>query len=621
MDALQQLARARGLETEYHDALGRHRRASTDSILAVLRALGEPIEHADEARELLRAERRAASVHVLWDGAASLEVAAADGAEIVLEGVSDEGERWERRARCHGGRVRVEGIPFGVHDALVADAPTWLLSAPTRAYGAPEKRWGLFAPLYALRDEITPDAGDFGTLGRALSATHAKGGQYFATLPLLPVFAERGEPSPYAPVSRLFWNELYVDPRGAEAELRASEAARRLLEAGPPAQADYLDWVALADHRFAVLDALAEACSGERHAALETWAAARPHLAGYVERRVARMPDRARAARTVQYAQWLADAQLAALGAEGGLYVDLPLGVHHDGYDAARFADRFAPGISTGAPPDPLFEGGQSWGFPPLLPEADRATGWSYLRQCLEHHMRHASVLRIDHAAWLHRLFWVPSGAAATDGVYVHHTCPDELHALLSLLSHRHRCRLVGEDLGTVPDAVRTSMARHNEARTWVFYFFAHDWGWEAPPEGSVATLNTHDLPTWAGWWQGKDIDDWVELGLYDEARAEAAKAERETLTADLRRCLSMPDDATPRVVHDRIATAVAEGPGDLLLLTLEDLWEEDRPQNVPGTFDEKPNWMRRCREGLEALDAPENDALFAALRERRPRT
>ncbi|MCB9625503.1 MAG: 4-alpha-glucanotransferase [Sandaracinus sp.] len=616
MTALDRLAHARGLEIEYYDALGRHRRASDESILAVLRALGEPIEKVEDAEALIDRPREQASVFVLWDGQGEFEVAHADGG-VTVEGVSDLGERWTKRAEVSKGRARIEGVPFGVHDALVSGAHAWILSAPTVSYGAPGRRWGLFCPLYALNDATTPDAGDFGTLGRALDATQRRGGDCFATLPLLPVFAERGEPSPYAPVSRLFWNELYVDPRQAP-ELEASPEAQRLLAEVPP-QGDYLDWRALAAHRFAILDALAEACTGERLARLEAWAQGRAHLSGYVDKRVARMDNPERSAKTVRYAQWLADQQLAELGAKGGLYVDLPLGVHHDGYDAARFADRFAQGISTGAPPDPLFEGGQSWGFPPLHPEKDRATGWSYLRQCLEHHMQNASVLRIDHAAWLHRLYWVPNGAPATDGVYVHHTNPDELHALLSLLSHRHQCRLVGEDLGTVPDAVRASMARHREARTWVFYFFSHDWGWEAPPEGSVATLNTHDLPTFAGWWGAKDVDDWVDLGLYDEERATVAKAERAKLTSDLKRCLSMDEASTAREVHDRIATAVAEGPGDLLLLTLEDLFSEERPQNVPGTFDEKPNWMRRAVEGLESLGKTENELLLAEIAKRRP--
>ncbi|MCA9613836.1 MAG: 4-alpha-glucanotransferase, partial [Myxococcales bacterium] len=616
MTALDRLAHARGLEIEYYDALGRHRRASDESILAVLRALGEPIEKVEDAEALIDRPREQASVFVLWDGQGEFEVAHADG-RLTVEGVSDLGERWSTRAEVTNGRARIEGVPFGVHDALVSGAHAWILSAPTVSYGVPGRRWGLFCPLYALNDATTPDAGDFGTLGRALDATVKRGGDCFATLPLLPVFAERGEPSPYAPVSRLFWNELYVDPRQAP-ELEASPEAQRLLAEVPP-QGDYLDWRALAAHRFAILDALAEACTGDRLARLEAWAQGRAHLAGYVEKRVARMENPERSAKTVRYAQWLADQQLAELGAKGGLYVDLPLGVHHDGYDAARFADRFAQGISTGAPPDPLFEGGQSWGFPPLHPEKDRATGWSYLRQCLEHHMQNASVLRIDHAAWLHRLYWVPNGAPATDGVYVHHTNPDELHALLSLLSHRHQCRLVGEDLGTVPDAVRASMARHREARTWVFYFFSHDWGWEAPPEGSVATLNTHDLPTFAGWWGAKDVDDWVDLGLYDEERATVAKAERAKLTSDLKRCLSMDEASTAREVHDRIATAVAEGPGDLLLLTLEDLFSEERPQNVPGTFDEKPNWMRRAKEGLESLGKTENELLIAEIAKRRP--
>ena len=70
----------------------------------------------------------------------------------------------------------------------------------------------------------------------------------------------------------------------------------------------------------------------------------------------------------------------------------------------------------------------------------------------------------------LHRLFWIPQGAPATDGVYVHYPA-DELYAIVCLESHRHRSRIVGENLGTVPAYVNTAMSRHKLAPLYVAQF------------------------------------------------------------------------------------------------------------------------------------------------------
>ena len=533
--ALEELARARGVQFEYYDALGQHRRAPTDSLLAVLRALGEPVERPEDAADALKRPVERANVAVLWDGAG--EVALPGEGPLRVVGESDLGARWERELVVQGGRAAMADVPMGVHALRRADDGAhlaWLLSAPTRCFEAPGRRWGLFAPLYAIHDAITPDIGDFGTLRRAVRRTRDLGGDVFATLPLLPTFVERGDPSPYAPVSRLFWSELFVDPRPLP-ELEASPEARRLLEAGPPAQGAFVDYDAVGAHRFAILEALAGAVGGARKEALAAWLRAHPTVEDYVAHRTARGPWAGDAGKQamLRYAQWVAEAQLEAVDHEGGLYLDLPLGVHCDGFDVARWSDRFVKGCSAGAPPDGLFEGGQDWGFPPMHPERDRATGWAYLRACLEHHVRHASVLRIDHVAWLHRLYWVPQGASATEGAYVHQTQPEELYALLSMLSHRHECSVIGEDLGTVPDAVREAMTKHALQRTWVFYFAVRHRGWDPPTDDATATINTHDLPTFAGWWRGRDIDDWVELGLYEPERAEQEKGAADSMLVE----------------------------------------------------------------------------------------
>ena len=114
------------------------------------------------------------------------------------------------------------------------------------------------------------------------------------------------------------------------------------------------------------------------------------------------------------------------------------------------------PGFRRGHRPDALFHKGQNWGFPPLHPQKMREQGYRYPIAYLNHHMKYADILRVDHVMGLHRLFWVPQGMEATEGVYVRYPS-DEMYAILSVESHKHRCLVVGRTWGPCR---RTSMTR-----------------------------------------------------------------------------------------------------------------------------------------------------------------
>jgi 4-alpha-glucanotransferase len=303
------------------------------------------------------------------------------------------------------------------------------------------------------------------------------------------------------------------------------------------------------------------------------------------------------------------DRQLAGVAASGGpgLLFDLPLGVHPLGFDAQKWPDLFVAGFSTGAPPDTFFSG-QDWSTPPMHPEADRLRGYEYLSACLRNLMRHAAVVRIDHMMSFNRLFWIPEGSNPRDGVYVTYPA-EELYALLSLESNRLKTAVVGEDLGTVPAGVRAAMRRHGVARTSVFL------GTLRPssrtlevdiPSGAVVTLETHDMFPLAGFLHGDDIETRAETGQLDGAAARREAAARRRLTARLARQSAAPsddpDEAAPAILAGCLAW-LARSAAKMVLVTLDDLLLERRPQNVPGTGAERRNW--RCKIAVALEDLP----------------
>jgi 4-alpha-glucanotransferase len=314
------------------------------------------------------------------------------------------------------------------------------------------------------------------------------------------------------------------------------------------------------------------------------------------------------------YVQWQAQEQLHNLAertkTDGpALYLDFPLGVNRDGYDVWRERAVFALEASGGAPPDSFFTKGQNWGFPPLQPEALQQQGYRYYIACLRHHLQYAGMLRIDHVMGLHRLFWIPRGFGPSEAVYVHYPA-HEFYAILSLESHRHQVEIVGENLGTVPPYVNQALARHKIHGMYVSQFCVnadHQNTLEQPAHDDVASLNTHDTPTFGGFWLGKDIEDRLALELLSSPEAENVRQERASIRGALIAYLKSrgwltEESPEPLAVLRAWLSQLARSDAYLLLLNLEDLWLEPLPQNVPGTWEERPNWKRRARFFLDEI-------------------
>jgi 4-alpha-glucanotransferase len=620
---LEELARVLGVTRSYYDGTGHARRACDDALVAVLRALGAPVERIEDATEALRVVRErnpdAITTHVLEAGLAG-EVVAGDlpGASAKATLALESSDSLRIAAETTGdGRVRVvlpADLPVGYHrldvEAGNVRRTHRLLVAPKRLPAAP-RGWGLFAPLYALRSERDPGVATYADLRRvagwmtraAPASSNGRDTTWLGTLPLLACFFEEPfEPSPYSPISRAFWSELYVDPRLAPESAHLAPAGHERLEQGAAPPRTRIDYRRAMRNRRAALETLLgelDRRGGARRDAFERALEDDDELCRYAAFRACveregrtwhDWPGRERdgalrpgsdfdgeAFRYHAYAQWLAREQIAAAANDSpaGLYLDLPLGSHAGGYDTWRHAGEYARGVSVGAPPDAVFEGGQDWGFPPAHPGRARDAGYAGMRAALAHHFAHASMLRVDHVMGFHRLFWIPEGFSAADGVYVDYPAR-ELWSVLAIEAARARggrgAAVVGEDLGTVPDEVRAEMDARGALRMYVVPFEMREDEHQPlgePPGRSLACLGTHDMAPFASWW--------------DETAPQRP---------DLARFVGS-ESTEPHEVLRGLVAHLSASRADVVFANLEDFWLERERQNLPGTEAAETNWKR----------------------------
>lgn len=673
--SLARLARLHGIQASYEDVAERRQVASEETLLAMLDLMGAGIARASEAPDAIRRCRldlwrtTIEPVTVAWDDRAAdvrFRVAASQATGryhgfLALE----HGETREfsgqlehlptlREREVEGSRYAIKvltiagDIPWGYHRLRVelpgASAETMLIAAPRMCW-QPEQEgyqraWGVFVPLYALHREASWGPGDFSDLETLMMWVKGLGGSLVATLPLLAWMG--GDPSPYSPASRLFWNEFYIDitrvpefERSAEArallespEYRAGEEAFRR-----EAFVDYDRQMALKRRILATMAQSYFARETAEHGGLETYLRQWPDAELYAQFRAVgerqgkswqEWPEPLRSGRIVAgeydeeafcyhlFAQWQVEQQLQGLAdrarqAEMLWYLDLPLGASNAGYDVWHYPEVFVSRASGGAPPDSFFTKGQDWGFAPLHPLNLRKQGHRYWIDCLRRHLQYARILRIDHVMSLYRLWWVPHGMPASAGAYVRYPTK-ELCAVLALESHRHQAMIVGENLGTVPPGVDAAMEEHGLHGMYVLQYETRPHLREAVqpvPASEVASVNTHDMPPFAAFWKGLDIDDRLDLGLIEAREVPEQQESRERVRRGLKRLLERigsiggrPEDAES--VLEGCLKYLAASPAPIVLATLEDLWLETQPQNTPGTFLERPNWRRKTRYSFE---------------------
>lgn len=659
--ALRRLAARVGIQSSYRNMEGNVVSAGPETLKALLECWGcvassSDLKEADPGPE-------SSSVLVRWNGNpgsvnVQLPVLKLSHCRLILEDGTTKSvpilkQQSKRNARGLSASIRLPGLPLGYHQ-LEFESPAQthrmlIISAPEMSYqpAEPLRELGLFAPVYGLRSHRNWGAGDLRDWTELSHWASQCNCSVVATLPILAAFLDRptSEPSPYSPASRLFWNDLYIAldevPEFAHTDVRkllASPKFRSLRHQwhhGP-----HIDYLAVATTRRQVLERMAGhffSSEGPMTPSFRQFLAERPELVDYAEFRAAcdlagtawhvwksgprsgqlRSGDYRRTDKNLHiYCQWLIQEQLSAFlrGAaerHQHFYLDLPLGVHSDGYDLWRYRDSFAFPTSAGAPPDAFFTKGQNWGFAPLHPRGLRERHYDYFIRFLRFQMRHTSLLRIDHIMGLHRLYWIPQGFPAHQGAYVRYPA-HELLAILCLESSRHKTILVGENLGTVPPEVNEDMARHGIREIYALQYEQTPnprKPLRVPPRRSVAGINTHDMPMFRAHLRGDDIKLRASLGLLSPPQVEKELVRRAAMTRSLTQYLRSQGLLTDSRNSDSTALEsclrwLCVSPAEIVLVTLEDLWAETEPQNVPGTSSEMPNWRRKLKLSLEDIIA-----------------
>ena len=643
-------------------------RCSADALVALTLALEDGTAYAGDLRANLR-------VHKDADFGEQLELTLPDDLPIGYHTLNVQVGGVQRRATVIVAPPRIE-LPEAVRQ---------------------RQRWGWMTQMYSVRSADSWGVGDYGDLKRLAADAGEKSHADFmlinpihAGAPVPPL-----QPSPYLPESRRFLNVTYIRPQDIPEYAALDDATRAQVEelhasvAAANDSAEPMDinaswdakrqalWMifsatrseeretAFAEFKRAAgpdLDAFATWCL-----AFEVWGAPWEENSWFFRTDknspavAALVRDHHDMFEFQRWLQWIADEQVAAAqqaakdaGMALGLMQDMAVGVHALGADVWWSPERFADGVTVGAPPDFYNQLGQDWGQPPFSPQYLESTGYRVYREMVHNMFAHAGALRIDHVLGLFRLWWIPRGCTARDGAYVTYN-HEVMLSILAIEASRANGVVIGEDLGTVPEYVSKVLAEHGVLGTAVEWFSRvgnspNAGDPYAPPEDyrkyALASVTTHDLPPTAGYLKLEHVDLREELDLLNEPaeqfRAEV-QAEIDQMLALLVSCGYLPQevadglkaacapDADDAETADREAliqrvveamhVMLRDSPSVLVQAALVDGVGEHRTQNQPGTSWEYPNWRipladetGRVVHTEEVFDLPRVQSLAAAL-------
>lgn len=521
-----------------------------------------------------------------------------------------------------------------------------------------EKVFGYPLQLYALRSKHNWGMGDFTDLKNTVDFALKSGASFIGVNPLQALFSDNpDDASPYFPSSRLFFNPLYIDLEAVpeaqnndefNAFLNETKSLRKSLNECKTV--DYQQISLLKNKGFnllfkafkeknfsnakpitsrgktflsfqkkeglfeyAVFQALRNVFSKSNSNML--WRKWENGLKDLHSPEVQKFyKTHKELVLSIMYQQFIAFEQYETVQKEMerlpiGLYTDMPVGVSDNSADVWMNQAAYMQNVSTGAPPDQFNQKGQDWSLAPFNPIVLQQQGYKPFIGILRSIMQGAGAIRIDHAFGLMRLYLRVEGAS---GAYLKYPFYD-LMGILALESHRHKCLVIAEDLGTAPEGFSQSMIDMDAFSFQILHFNRNENGFFDPnqyPLRSLVATGTHDLPSYSSFWKGLDLELAKEMNTISQEQYELHKnnriIEREYFIRLFKKLeIDMIDEKiTTSKVPDsfilNVYSYLTKTNSQILLVRPEDILHMDEQFNLPGTYLEHPNWRFKLSKSLD---------------------
>ncbi len=542
-----------------------------------------------------------------------------------------------------------------------------------------QKFWGISINLYSINSKRNWGCGDFTDLLEMSKWLGDIGGHFVAINPMHALLNKMPyDISPYSPISRLYKNFIYLDLDNIS-DVSESTEAQVLMQSEPfknelerLRQAELIDYESIAALKEKILRYAFETFYENHYKkttkrgrifktylkqeglSLQSFSAYLAHYKSYgnsdwnlwqiensniSDNKAVRLnQEYKKEILFYSYIQWLIDSQLSNIAEsinsklELGLMFDLAIGSIKCGSDVWNYQDIFALGINVGAPPDDFNPLGQDWGFPPLIPQMLKKTGYEFFIQTIRKTMKYAKALRIDHALGMFRLFWIPEGSLPSDGAYVVNPSEDLLR-IIALESTRNKTMIIAEDLGTVGENVFDRLQNLNMLSYKLLYFERNypDPSFKAPnayPQKALCAVTTHDLATCSGFWISHDIKIKKELGLYtDDEKYQRHLSERQRdkkllLNALVEHGILHGENSLENLIStgmsEELCIAIyeylAKTPCMLASVSLDDILGTINQQNLPGIIETYPCWRQKTALDLEKIITEERFKKLAEI-------